>query len=259
VSEPTEQPAAALLEMRQMRKSYGHVAALRSADISVRAGEVVALMGDNGAGKSTLLRLIAGAQPADGGAATFVGRPYAPGSPKEAREFGIETVYQNLGLLDNIDITANFFLGRELRHRLLGRAVPVLRRREMKQQTARMLTKYSLAGITPGRSVAALSGGQRQMLAIARAAEGGAQLILMDEPTAALGIQESKRVLDLIGSLKERGVAVIVVSHNMDHVFTIADRAVVLRRGETVGDFRTATSSQTEVVHAIVGAEISHA
>jgi D-xylose transport system ATP-binding protein len=251
---PYQHSSTPLLSIQSVHKSYGHVNALREASLQVAPGEVVALMGDNGAGKSTLLKIIAGAQTADGGRVTMEGRDYAPRSPKEARSRGIETVYQSLGLLDNIDVTANLFLGRELRHQLGGRDLPVMNRRAMKQEAARILDQYNLRGITPSRSVAQLSGGQRQMLAIARAAEGGARLVLMDEPTAALGIQESQRVLDLIETLKNRGVAVVVVSHNMDQVYSVASRAVVLRRGLTVGDFPTATTSQNEVVHAIVGA-----
>jgi D-xylose transport system ATP-binding protein len=246
-----------LLRIQGARKSYGHVQALRSANLEVHAGEVVALMGDNGAGKSTLLKVIAGAHSADSGELTMAGAAYAPHSPQEARALGIETVYQGLGLLNNLDVTANLFLGRELHAHLLGLNVPVLRRREMRRNASEVLERYSMRGITPGRAVSDLSGGQRQMLSIARAAESGARLVLMDEPTAALGIQESQRVLDLITALAGRGVAVILVSHNMEHVYSVASRAVVLRRGETVGNFPTASTSQNEVVHAIVGADYS--
>jgi D-xylose transport system ATP-binding protein len=247
-----------LFVLQEARKAYGAVEALKDGNLSVGRAEVVALVGDNGAGKSTLLRIVAGAVRPDGGHATFRGQRFAPSDPSEGRRLGIETVYQNLGLLENLSIEANLFIKREHRRSIFGRERgPFLDKRRMRKVAGDILRSYGLDAVPPDRRIAELSGGQRQLIAIARAAESGAHLILMDEPTAALGIQESARVLELIRLLQSRGVAIVIVSHNLEHVFAIAQRAVVLRQGRTVGDFTTATSSQTEVVHAIVGAEFS--
>ena len=247
-----------VLVLQGARKSYGAVEALKDGNITVGPAEVVALAGDNGAGKSTLLRIIAGAERPDGGQASFRGQPFAPGNPSEARHLGIETVYQGLGLLEKLTIEANLFIGREHRRSIFGRERgPFMDKRRMRKAAGDILHSYGLDAVPPNRRIAELSGGQRQLIAIARAAESGARLILMDEPTAALGIQESARVLELIRLLRERGVAIVIVSHNLEHIFAIAHRVVVLRQGRTVGSFATSVSSQTEVVHAIVGAEFS--
>jgi D-xylose transport system ATP-binding protein len=230
-----------------MSKSFGSVQALRNADFEVRAGEVMALVGDNGAGKSTLIKCVAGINPADSGEILFDGKPVTIHGPKDAAKLGIEFVYQDLALCDNLDVVQNMYLGRELHD-------PAFRLREapMEQKTTETLRSLSVTTIRSVRQpVATLSGGQRQSVAVARAVMWNNRVVFLDEPTAALGVAQTRQVLDLITRLREQGLAVAFVSHNLNDVFEVADRITVLRLGQNVGVYERAQTNQQEVVQAI--------
>ena len=248
-----------LLRLDRISKFYGNIRALSEVDFEARAGEVLALVGDNGAGKSTLAKVIAGVHVPDSGEMFLNGQPYRTESPRDAKQLGIEILPQNLGLLDNLSITANVFLGAEVRRSVLGWQTPFLDKRQMSRRTSELLDQFGLDVGLSSRKVSALSGGQRQLLAIAKTAGFNPRLIVMDEPTAALGVQESERVLDLVRHLKDQGTTVVIISHNLRHVFAIADRVTVLRQGRNAGTVDTAASSQSEVVHYITGAEFGTA
>jgi D-xylose transport system ATP-binding protein len=239
---------APLLEMLGISKRFGAVQALTDVDFSVDQGEVVALVGDNGAGKSTLIKTISGAGPADDGVISFAGEKVAIARPQDSQALGIATVYQDLALCDNLDVVANLFLGRE---ELRGAALDEI---EMERRSSELLR--SLAAKIPSVRipVASLSGGQRQTVAIARSLIGEPKLVILDEPTAALGVAQTAQVLDLIKRLRERGLAVIVISHNLADVNEVADRIVVLRLGRNAGEFRVGEASQEDLVAAITGA-----
>lgn len=247
--------AAPLLSLRGISKSYGRVRALDDVHLDAFPGEVIALVGDNGAGKSTLAKIIAGAHHPDSGEMFIDGEPHLVASPAEGKRLGIEMVYQNLGLLENLTVVANLFLGRELRRTIGPVRTPFLDSRGMEKRCGEMLREQEAASVPPRRSVAALSGGQRQLVAITRAAGWGHRLIVMDEPTAALGVRESRVVLDLMRRLRERGIAVLVISHNLEHVFAVADRIAVLRGGRNAGTVRVDESRPEEIVRLIVGAD----
>lgn len=240
-----------LVELRGISKAFGHVQALQEVDFSLYAGEVVGLVGDNGAGKSTLIKIIAGVYQPDAGAIRVNGSSVTVRNPRDAMALGIATVYQNLALVDQRDVAANIFLGRELVRGL------VLDRSRMLEESAQVLQDLRIDIPSAQTPVGLLSGGQRQAVAIARAIHqrGGTRLVIMDEPVAALGIEESRKVLRLITRLKAQGRAVIVISHNLEHVFSVADRIVVLRQGRLVGVRRKAETSADEIVRLIVGAE----
>jgi simple sugar transport system ATP-binding protein len=243
-----------LLEARGVVKRYGHVEALRGADFSVGAGEVVALIGDNGAGKSTLVKVLAGVTSPDAGEILFEGEPVGMGGPTAARALGIETVYQDLALAPDLDPAANLFLGREqLRPGLLGR-LGFLDNRAMAERTRTAFAELG-AGVQSERMpVGFLSGGQRQSIAVGRAAAWASKLIFMDEPTAALGVVQAERVLDLIRRVRDTGVGVVFISHNMPHVLEVADRVEVLRLGRRVARYRRGEVSMEELVGAMTGA-----
>ena len=240
-----------LVELRGINKAFGHVQALQKVDFCVFPAEVLGLVGDNGAGKSTLIKIISGAYQPDDGTILVDGAPVTFHSPRDAMVAGIATVYQNLALVDQRDVAANIFLGRELTNGL------VLDGRRMVAESAQVLERLRSDIPSVRASVGFLSGGQRQAVAIARAIhqEIGTRLIIMDEPVAALGIEESRKVLRLIRQLKANGHAVIVISHNLEHVFSVVDRIVVLRRGRLVGVRRRADTTASEIVRLIVGAE----
>lgn len=244
--------SAPLLALEGFSKSFGPVEALKDVAMEVRGGEVVGLVGDNGAGKSTLIKAIAGVQPADSGQASFQGQPVKLSTPQAATSLGIATVYQDLALCENLDVVANLFLGQEVSNGGPG----VLDETAMERKTMELLDRI---GVTTLRSVRAdverLSGGQRQAVAIARSMLGEPKLVLLDEPTAALGIVQTKQIIDLIKRLKDGGLGVIVISHNLADVFAVADRVAVLRLGRMAGDFEIGKSSQEEIVAAITGAE----
>jgi D-xylose transport system ATP-binding protein len=241
-----------LLALRGFSKSFGPVEALKNVDFEVRGGEVVGLVGDNGAGKSTLIKAIAGVQPADTGEASFEGTPVALTSPQAASGLGIATIYQDLALCENLDVVANLFLGKEVSDGGPG----VLDETAMEHKSLELLGSLGVTTIRSVRTdVEQLSGGQRQAIAIARSLLGEPKLVLLDEPTAALGVVQTKQILDLIKRLRERGLGVVVISHNLNDVFQVADRVAVLRLGRMAADFDTKASSEQEVVSAITGAE----
>lgn len=237
-----------VLALRGISKRFGAVQALTEVELEVHAGEVVALVGDNGAGKSTLVKAIAGVHPVDGGVIEWRGAPVRVDKPHDARELGIATVYQDLALCDNLDVVGNLFLGRELRRHA------VLDEVEMERRSRELLTTLSIRIPSVRIPIASLSGGQRQTVAIARSLLGDPGLVILDEPTAALGVEQTAQVLDLVERLRERGLAVILVSHNMADVKAVADRVAVLRLGRNNGFFPMATTSQEEIVSAITGA-----
>jgi D-xylose transport system ATP-binding protein len=246
-----------LLRARHLTKHFGAVSALEDVDFEVAAGEVVALVGDNGAGKSTLIKALSGAQPADSGTIEMDGTPLAVRSPKDAHRAGIATVYQDLALADELDVVANLFLGFEFRAPGPARHLAVLDEERMEIETRRLLRTLRAATLRDVRAkVGRLSGGQRQAVAIARALLGEPRLVILDEPTAALGVTETAEVLAMIHRLRERGLGVIVISHNLDTVFDVADRIVVLRLGRRVAEFDRATTRREEVVGAILGVEL---
>jgi simple sugar transport system ATP-binding protein len=242
---------APLLETKRISKRFGGVHALEDVDFSLHAGEVVALAGDNGAGKSTLIKIISGVFPADSGALLFQGEPLTLDNPQDARSRGIETIYQDLALADNLDVGANVFLGREPMMRRFG--LPVIDRKRMREEAAKTLNRLDIGLDRLNRPVRALSGGQRQCVAIGRALHWQAKVLIMDEPTAALGVPEQRKVLALIHSLKAHGVGIIFISHNLQDIFTASDRIVVLRRGVNAGERATADATPDEIVHMMVG------
>jgi D-xylose transport system ATP-binding protein len=243
------------LRVRGAGKRFGLVVALDGIDIDVHHGEVLALLGDNGAGKSTLIKCISGVHRLDAGRIDLDGTPVELTSPAAARAHGIETVYQDLALFDNLDPAANFYAGREAAGpRWLPHGLRMLRRRAMADATAEVLSRLQVQVHERQSTVGLLSGGQRQAIAVARAAAFDSRIVILDEPTAALGVRESRRVLDLILRLRDEGRAVIVISHAMDHVIEIADRAAVMRRGRKVGEEIPTPESQQKIVSLIVGA-----
>ena len=237
----------ATLELRGVSKNFGSVQALREVDFEVRDGEVMALVGDNGAGKSTLIKCVAGIYSIDDGQILFDGKPVTIHGPKDAAKLGIEVVYQDLALCDNLDVVQNMYLGREARD-------PIFRLREapMEQRTAETLKSLSVTTIRSVRQpVATLSGGQRQSIAVARAVLWNNRVVFLDEPTAALGVAQTRQVLDLVTRLAEQGLAVVLVSHNLVDVFEVATRTSVLRLGRNVGVYEKGKTNQQEIVEAI--------
>ncbi|MGR6916567.1 ATP-binding cassette domain-containing protein [[Actinomadura] parvosata] len=246
--------AVPLIAARGIVKSYGQVEALRGADFSLAAGEVVALIGDNGAGKSTLAKILSGVERPDGGTIEVDGEPVAFGSAEEARSAGIETVYQDLALCADLTPAANFFLGRErLRPGLLG-LLGVLDNAAMRRATQDACERLGVRLPSQSAPVSALSGGQRQGVAVARAVTWARRAVFMDEPTAALGVVQTRRVLDLIRTVRDSGVSVVLISHNMQDVMAVSDRVEVLRLGRRVACFATAQASMEDLVGAMTGA-----
>ena len=248
--------AEPILAMRDIRFHYGAVEALRGAGMEAYRGGVTALMGDNGAGKSTLIKCMSGILRPSGGEYRFEGRTVSFRGPRDASARGIETVYQDLALCDNLDVVANLFLGRESRAFPLPALGGVLDEDAMESKAKAVLERLSVNIPDPRVKVAALSGGQRQSVAVARAVLWNSKLVILDEPTAALGVAQTRQVLDLILRLKEEGLAVILISHNLADVFSVADRIVVLRLGRTVARFEVRDTSPEDVVAAITGASV---
>ncbi|WP_199547641.1 ATP-binding cassette domain-containing protein [Streptomyces sp. N35] len=240
--------ATPVLALRGVSKRFGAVQALTDVELEVHAGEVVALVGDNGAGKSTLVKTIAGVHPIDDGVIEWEGSKVTVNKPHDAQDLGIATVYQDLALCDNIDVVGNLFLGREIRRR------GVLDEVEMERRARELLQTLSIRIPSVRIPVASLSGGQRQVVAIARSLLGEPKLVILDEPTAALGVEQTAQVLDLVERLRERGHAVILISHNMADVKAVADKVAVLRLGRNNGVFEVRTTSQEEIISAITGA-----
>jgi ABC-type sugar transport system ATPase subunit len=247
VSSETARP---LLELRGITKHYGHIRALEAVDFELYAGEVLALVGDNGAGKSTLIKIISGAVTPDRGEILLDGRPAHLRSPQDAAALGITTVYQHLALIDTRDVLANMFLGHE------PSRWGMIDRRRMQEEATRVLAELESRIHSLTEVVGNLSGGQRQAVAIGRALLQGSRIIIMDEPTAALGVEETRKVLQLTEKLRGRGLSVIMISHNLHHVFSVADRITVLRGGRRVGTRRRAETTGEEVVRLITGVEL---
>ena len=242
---------AALLEAQGIRKRFGHVQALDAADFSALAGEVVALIGDNGAGKSTLVKILSGTVQPDGGEILLEGRPVHFASPLDAQRQGIETVYQDLALAPDLDAAANFHLGREIYR------VPFLKVLDRKAMRTRAQAAFAGLGIElpdVRAPVGTLSGGQQQSVAVARVVSYARKVIFMDEPTAALGVVQRGRVLDTIRRVRDRGIAIVLISHNMPEVLAVADRVEVLRMGRRVATYQAASTSVEELVGAMTGA-----
>ena len=236
-----------ILQLRGISKSFGSVQALTDVDFEVRHGEVMALVGDNGAGKSTLIKCVAGINSVDSGEILFEGKPVNITAPKDAAKLGIEIVYQDLALCDNLDVVQNMYLGREERDWLWRLKEPV-----MEQRTADTLRSLSVTTIRSIRQpVASLSGGQRQSVAVAKAVQWNSKLVILDEPTAALGVAQTRQVLDLVKRLGEQGLSVVLISHNLHDVFEVATRITVLRLGRDVGVYEREKTTQQEVVQAI--------
>ena len=241
-----------LLQARSIAKHFGALQALTDVDLDIRAGEVLAILGDNGAGKSTFIKILSGAYEASDGTLLLDGAPVRFVSPQDAADAGIATIFQELALSENLSIAENVFLGRELVQRVLG--VPFLRRREMKQRVAELLRDLDAHVTDTDAAVGSLSGGQRQAVAISRALNLNARLVIMDEPTAALAVAETRKVLQLIRRLAGGGRAVILISHNMHDVFEVADRIVVFRRGRKIAERLRSATDPEEVVSFITGA-----
>ncbi|HEY0905518.1 MAG TPA: ATP-binding cassette domain-containing protein [Marmoricola sp.] len=246
---PTEMPVRdAVLSLTGINKRFGAVQALTDVHFDVAPGEVVALVGDNGAGKSTLIKVIAGVYTADSGSITFDGRQVSPRGPKQAQALGIATIFQDLALCDNLDVVANLFLGQEHRIGLVMDEVA------MEKEAWRLLRSLSAKIPSVRIPIAALSGGQRQTVAIARSLVGDPKVVILDEPTAALGVAQTAEVLNLIERLRDHGLAVVLISHNMADVQAVADRIVVLRLGRNAAEFKVDEVSATDLVAAITGA-----
>jgi ABC-type sugar transport system ATPase subunit len=247
----------AVLTVRGFGKSYGAVRALEDVSLEVRRGEVLGLVGDNGAGKTTLVKCIAGVLEPDTGEIAVDGKLRDVHTAEAARALGIEVVHQSLSLIDTLDVTQNFFLNRELVYgNWLGRRLRWLNRRAMYRQTGEVLDELGV-NADPERPAAYLSGGQRQMVAVARAMKWGRHIVIMDEPAAALGVRQAQQILDFVRLLASRGIAVILISHNMQHVLAVTDRIVVLRAGRKVGDLVTKKTSGREIVTLITGSELA--
>lgn len=236
-----------ILEIRNLTKTFGSVEALTEVDFEVRVGEVMALVGDNGAGKSTLIKCVAGIHGYDAGEIVFDGDRVHIHGPKDAAKLGIEVVYQDLALCDNLDVVQNMYLGREVRDIFFRLKEPV-----MEQRTAETLKSLAVTTIQSIRQpVASLSGGQRQSVAVAKAVQWNSRLVILDEPTAALGVAQTRQVLELVKLLAEQGLAVVLISHNLHDIFEVATRITVLRLGRDVGVWERASCTQQEIVHAI--------
>lgn len=245
-------PGEVLLEVRHLSKNFGPVRALADLSMTVRAGEVVALAGDNGAGKTTLIKAVSGVYRPSSGEILLHGKPVTFASPQEAREQGIETIYQDLALADNLSIGANIFLGREPMRRAFG-FIPMIDRRKMAEAAKATMARLDFHVSRLDAPVSNFSGGQRQAVAIGRAVYWNAQILIMDEPTAALGVPEQRKVVSLIHQLKAEGHGIIFISHNLQDIFAVSDRIIVLRRGVQAGERRISETTHDEVVKLMIG------
>jgi len=243
-----------ILQVKEIYKRFGGLVAVDHVSLDIYPGEVVGLLGDNGAGKSTLIKMISGAYKPDGGQILLDGQSVSFATPLDARRRGIETIYQDLALCENLDASANIFLGRERMRHQLG-ILRVLHRSYMLRESRQVLDQLDIRIPELRNPIRQLSGGQRQAVSIARAVYWKARLMIMDEPTAALGVPEQLKVLELIHTLRSQGVPVILISHNMQDVFAVADRAIVMRRGSKAGEVKISDSTDNEVVSLMVGAE----
>ncbi|MBV8166176.1 MAG: sugar ABC transporter ATP-binding protein [Alphaproteobacteria bacterium] len=252
---PAAAAAMPLLKATGIVKSFGGNRALNGVSLDVRSNEIVALVGDNGAGKSTLVKILSGAETADEGTIRIGGMPAEITSPHDAQDLGIATLHQHLGLVDCFDVAQNVFLGRELSGRLLG-VFPYLMHGEMRRRTEQLLKQLDIRLPHLDRPVSTMSGGQRQAVAISRLLLGDIKLFIMDEPMAALGVQEGQKVLDLIGRLSQRGISFLIVSHNMEHVMSISNRVAVLKNGNLVGVVPTESTTRQDITSMIIHGRI---
>jgi len=249
-----------LVALKDIRKAFGAVVSLRGVSVDILPGETFALLGDNAAGKSTLMKVLTGVYQPDAGTIELDGEPVVFPSPALSRARGIEMIYQDFALADNLDVRSNVFLGREPRKNLLGPLVRVVDTKVMERETRRVLDALDIA-INPRLKVRRLSGGQRQAVAIGRALAFDARLVIMDEPTANLSVAKVDKLIEVTQRLKELGIAVIIITHRLDEAFAVADRFAVMRQGEIVGQFRNGEVSETQVAHLISHGtlgEISH-
>jgi simple sugar transport system ATP-binding protein len=246
--------AEAMLEVRGLTKRFGGLTAVDRMDMQVFPGEVVGLLGDNGAGKSTLIKMVSGVYHPDEGQILFQGREVRMASPADALDLGIETLYQDLALAENLDVFSNIFMGREKTRRFLG-IIPVLDHQSMHDESKKVLDRLEIEIPSLRNLIKTLSGGQRQAVAIGRSIYWNAKLLIMDEPTAALGVQEQRKVLDLVRLLRGQGIPIIIISHQMYDIFSVTDRLVVMRRGRKVGERITRQTTTEEVIGLITGAE----
>ena len=245
------QHSAPLLEADKVSKRFGGVHALKEVSLTLFPGEVLALAGDNGAGKSTLIKIISGVHAPDGGVLRYEGKEIKLDNPHQARGHGIETIYQDLALADNLDVGANVFLGREPVRRFFG--LPFVDRAMMRTESEKTLEALDIHIHRHSMPIRSLSGGQRQSVAIGRAIHWKARVLIMDEPTAALGVPEQRKVMELINNLKQSGVGVIFISHNLIDIFQVSDRIIVLRRGTKVGEVRKTETNPDAIVKLMVG------
>ncbi|MGV3490933.1 MAG: ATP-binding cassette domain-containing protein [Devosia sp.] len=246
-----------LLELQDIRKNYGAIEALKGITFTIGKGEVVALLGDNGAGKSTLVKIISGGLDATSGRMLFEGREWQAKSPSEAKAAGIETVYQDLSLATNVDVVANFFMGRELTRKVMG--IPVLDEKAMEAVVAKALASAGTKIPSLRTNVEHLSGGQRQAIELNRFVHWGGKLVLLDEPFAALGVEQTRRGLDMIRAVANQGIGVVIITHIMQQAFQVADRIVVIRQGVVAGDVERSKTSPDAVVNMITGETLAAA
>ena len=239
-----------VLRVTDLTKSYGGLKAMDGVSFSVNRGEVMALVGDNGAGKSTLVKALCGAQPPDSGQIESNGKPIELRSPRDADAAGIGCIHQNLGLVDALNVTENVFLGRELQRKRFG-FLPELDHASMRTETVKLLERFGVHLPTLNSPVIELSGGQRQTIAISRMLLQDVRLVIMDEPMAALGVDEGRRVMEMIANMRDQGISIFIISHNLEHVFQIADRIAVLKSGRLIDVVETATTSRDAVIRMI--------
>ncbi len=246
-----------LLKLDGVTKNFGAIQALRGIDMEISGGEVVALLGDNGAGKSTLVKIISGGLRPSSGQITFDGQIRNFTTPSEAKSAGIETVYQDLSLCANADVVANFFMGREITRRILG--VPILQEREMEEVVAKAMADAGTNIPSLRTNVENLSGGQRQAIELNRFVHWGGKLVLLDEPFAALGVEQTRRGLEMVQKVADRGIGVVVITHIMAQAFQVADRIVVIRQGVVAGNLKTNETNPDKVIDLITGGSLSRA
>jgi ABC-type sugar transport system ATPase subunit len=246
--------AEPMLQVRQLTKRFGGLTAVDQVDLDVYPGEVVGLLGDNGAGKSTLIKMVSGVYRPDGGQIFFQGKEIKLGSPMDALDLGIETLYQDLALAENLNVYSNIFLGREKTKPFLG-FIRVLDHGTMHEESQKVLKRLEIEIPSLKSQIKTLSGGQRQAVAIGRSIYWNAKLLIMDEPTAALGVQEQRKVLDLVRVLRSQNIPIIVISHQLHDIFSVSDRLVIMRRGKKVAERLTKQTTPDEIVGLIIGSE----
>lgn len=250
--------SGSLISARGLTKRYGSLVATDSVDLDIRRGEIVAIVGDNGAGKSTLVKMISGAVIPDAGTIQIDGRAATIRNPLDAHDYGIETIYQDLAMAQNLDVITNVYLGRELRRRGVLGLFGVVDRRRMKEEASEHLSQLRINIPNLTAPVESLSGGQRQSVAIARAMVWASRLVIMDEPTAALGASQSAAVLEIVKAVRERGTSVLIISHILPHVLELADRVVVMRHGRKVADLPSGQVGEHDLIELIIGAREVH-